>query len=399
MWRLATILGELWIRTSLLPGGHLGGTKSNNSRGRRGIEITSLIRAIAEPAILVDERGVVVELNQAAENLLQRQRQQIVGSPADPLVTELTGGTATDGHSLLMRALRGDRIQRGGKDVRLRRVDRLFLSTSIVPICNTTGQVAGALINIKDLTELDHLRSELEHGERHVAMGEMTASLVHDFSNELSTISEAVTALEAGRNSSEHERVVFGILRNAVRHGGETLGNIRKYLSGKGGEMSRVDVRQLLNEVLELASPVLNRQAQITVVRDMHACGEVKANTDELRRAFTNLVLNSLQAMPERGTLTVSCRPVSGRVLVAVRDTGIGIPPEVQKRLFSSYFTTKARGTGLGLAGARRTIEAVGGDIRYETAPGRGTTFYVSLPAINGSGRPVTNNLLERKVS
>jgi PAS domain S-box-containing protein len=398
MWRWATILGELGIRASLVPATLSPGTSGHNPPEIRDLAIGSLIRAISEPAILVDSRGTVVELNQAAEDLLRRERQQLVGSAAEGLVREITGETARDGQSLLTKALHGNRTQSRG-EVRLHDGESALVSTSITPVCTMAGQLAGALISIRDLTELNRLRNELEHGERHVAMGEMTASLVHDFSNELSTISDAVTALEVGRNSSERERVVFGILRNAVRHGGETLCNIRKYLSGKGGEVSRVDIQQLLNEVLELANPVLNTHAQVTVVRDTQACGEVNANSDELRRAFTNLVLNSLQAMPERGTLTVSCRSVSDRVLVTVRDTGAGIPPDVQKRLFSPYFTTKARGTGLGLAGARRSIEAVGGDIRFETAPGQGTTFYVTLPTINGSGRSHASNPVQRNVS
>ncbi|HZP24189.1 MAG TPA: ATP-binding protein [Terriglobales bacterium] len=399
MWPFATKFGKLGIFSSFLPNVIAGGDGPGRVTPMHDIEVGSLLCAISEPAILIDEGGTIAEVNHAAENLLRRSRQHLIGSPAEKLLTQLMGEPLDRAQTALTKAMRGGHIQGRRQAVDGQDGEPLLLKTSINPICNTAGHQAGVLLTIQDLTEVDRLRSELEHGERHLAMGEMTASLVHDFSNELSTISEAVTALEMGRNSSEHDRVVFGILRNAVRHGGETLGNIRKYLSGKGSEASRVDVRQLLNEVLELANPVLNTHTQITVVRDTHACGEVKANSDELRRAFTNLVLNSLQAMPDRGTLTVSCRPLSGRVLVTVRDTGGGIPPEVQRRLFSSYFTTKAKGTGLGLAGARRTIEAVGGDIRFETAAGRGTTFYVSLPVINGTGCCVTSNSLERNVS
>jgi signal transduction histidine kinase len=98
---------------------------------------------------------------------------------------------------------------------------------------------------------------------------------------------------------------------------------------------------------------------------------------------LTNLVLNALDAMPEGGTLTVACSPNNGQVLVSLRDTGVGISPEAHNKIFSAYYTTKAKGTGLGLAGARRAIQAQGGGIRFESAVGEGTTFYVTLPLAN----------------
>jgi signal transduction histidine kinase len=118
----------------------------------------------------------------------------------------------------------------------------------------------------------------------------------------------------------------------------------------------------------------------VKIVREIQDCGQSMASAAELRRAFTNLVLNSLDAMPQGGTLTISCSQVSGQVVISLRDTGVGIPSEQQKNIFSPYYTTKAKGTGLGLAGARRAIEAQGGEIRFESAPAKGTTFYVTLP-------------------
>ena len=110
---------------------------------------------------------------------------------------------------------------------------------------------------------------------------------------------------------------------------------------------------------------------------------EVYANAPELRRVFTNLILNALDAMPRGGTLSVRCTRSEFHITVSVQDTGVGIPAERQKLIFSPYFTTKQEGTGLGLVGARRAIQAQSGDIGFESEPGLGTTFYVVLPAAN----------------
>jgi signal transduction histidine kinase len=211
----------------------------------------------------------------------------------------------------------------------------------------------------------------------------MTAGLVHDFNNVLNTINDAVAVLELDHQRSGHDQTVLGIIGKAVHYGAETIRNTRKYLSGSKEKPSRVDVRKLMDEVLEFTHPVLQTHPGITVVRETQGCGVVNASADELRRAFTNLVLNALDAMPEGGTLTVVCAPSNGRTLVSLRDTGVGIPVEAQKKIFSAYYTTKAKGTGLGLAGARRAIQAQGGDIRFDSAVGVGTTFYVTLPLAN----------------
>jgi signal transduction histidine kinase len=151
---------------------------------------------------------------------------------------------------------------------------------------------------------------------------------------------------------------------------------------------TRVDMRRLLEEVLQMAQPALGMHPEIKVRQEIRDTCEVYASPPELRRVFTNLVLNALDAMPQGGELTILCFRDEGRAIVSVEDTGAGIPLESQKMIFSPYFTTKARGTGLGLSGAHKAIRAQGGDIRFESSLGKGTRFFVSLPVANSQERP-----------
>jgi signal transduction histidine kinase len=161
------------------------------------------------------------------------------------------------------------------------------------------------------------------------------------------------------------------------------VGNVRGYLLGSRRKRSRIDVRLMLEEVFQLARPMLENHAGIQVKLELQDCSEVYGNSDELRRAFINLLLNAIDAMPVGGTLTVGCAAVDDQIEVSMTDTGSGISPSDQNKIFSPYFTTKPKGTGLGLAGARRAIEAQGGEIRFESSVGAGTTFYVKLPLAN----------------
>jgi signal transduction histidine kinase len=112
------------------------------------------------------------------------------------------------------------------------------------------------------------------------------------------------------------------------------------------------------------------------------ACPEAFVDARELRKAFLNLILNALEALEGGGTLTIrtAYAPASGAVTVSVEDTGAGMSAETLARAFDMFFTTKAQGTGLGMAIARSVVERHGGELRLESAPGAGTTATVRLP-------------------
>jgi PAS domain S-box-containing protein len=382
---LSLIWGELGVAATILLTVIEGGGKRQRNESNVRVEGGSVLHALAEPALLLDRQGRIVDANDAAEKLTDRDRDELLATPGELVLREGTDQPPGESESLLNKAFRGQAVQSGRTQVRGPNGGSTPAIIVMRPVRDSSGEVAGVLIAMKDLSEVSHLEDELETGERHMAVGQMTAGIAHDFANVLNTISEAVMILDASDGHSERERALLGVIRNALRSGGDTLSNLRKYLVGKPVERKRLDIQQLLNEVLDITNPALSTRADVTVIRETHRCSEVAANQDELRRALTNLVLNALEAMPGRGTLTVGCKQVANQVVVAVSDTGSGIAPELKQKIFSDYFTTKAKGTGLGLAGARRAVEAQGGSIRFESPPGQGTTFYVSLPALAAS--------------
>ena len=357
-----------------------GGKKPAPNPQRR-VNIASLLEALPEAVFLLDLSGNIVALNDSTERLIGQARKELLGNNAAPLLQERLE-SAENIEMLLQRAVRGDVIRIGQMIFHCLSGDAMRVTMSASPVCNQAGHVGGVLLIVQDVTELAALQTHSDSNERHVAVGQMTAGLVHDFNNVLNTITEAVAVLENDRQRSDRDRTVLSIIGNAVHYGAETIRNTREYLLGSRKKPSLVNVRALLEEVLELTHPVLKTHTNVTVVRRIQDCGQVKASADELRRAFTNLVLNALDAMPQGGTLTISCSQANRRVLISLRDTGVGIPQEEQRKIFSPYYTTKAKGTGLGLAGARRAIQAQGGEIHFESALAAGTIFYVTLPAV-----------------
>jgi signal transduction histidine kinase len=141
-----------------------------------------------------------------------------------------------------------------------------------------------------------------------------------------------------------------------------------------------VQLAVLFDEVVPIVKPAAERAGVELIVE----CGDVPdVNGDPamLRQAFLNLALNAVQAMPNGGTLRVTCgRARDRRVSVRFSDTGVGIKPEHLEKIFNLYFTTKAKGSGIGLSMVYRTVQMHDGEIEVQSTPGAGTAFTVLLP-------------------
>ncbi len=193
---------------------------------------------------------------------------------------------------------------------------------------------------------------------------------------------EALAPALAWVASALTEERLLGEVREATGRVSDLVSAVRSYTQMDRATLQPVDVREGLESTLVMLGHKL-RQAGVTVVRD-HAEGlpRVEGHAGELNQVWTNLIDNAVDAMPEGGTLTVGAAARDGALVVEVRDTGTGMPPEVQARAFDTFYTTKevGRGTGLGLDIARRVVvERHRGDIAIDSSPA-GTTLRVTLP-------------------
>jgi PAS domain S-box-containing protein len=358
-----------------------GGRRSKPEHPPPRLELQSVLQSLPEAVFIFDVDACTIDLNKAAEQLTGQTRDELLGEDAAALFTRVTSGNIdVNPEPIVTRTLRGEFVRHERRIFRCAASGRpTEVRISGTPMYYPSSQIFGALIVIEDVSELSALEEQVASSERHFAVGQMTAGLAHDFNNVLGMISQAVYVLENAPNRSEPDHTMLGIISNAVRRGAEIVNNIREYLRGNAERRTRVNMRHLLEEVLQLAQPILEMHPDIKVKHQIDDACEVYASPPELRRVFTNLVLNALDAMPQGGVLTILCTRAEGQMRVSVRDTGPGIPLESQSRIFSPYFTTKTKGTGLGLSGARKAVEEQGGNIHFKSSS-EGTTFFVSLP-------------------
>jgi signal transduction histidine kinase len=174
----------------------------------------------------------------------------------------------------------------------------------------------------------------------------------------------------------EHVDVIAGEIRRLD----EVVQGFLKFSRPEDLKLQPVHLTALLDEVIPIVRPEAERTG-VQLVVECEDAPDVNGDPAMLRQAFLNLALNACQAMPEGGTLRIGCEATSGRrVAITIADTGVGIKPEHLKRIFDLYFTTKAKGSGIGLSMVYRTVQMHDGEIEVQSIPGKGTTFRVVLP-------------------
>lgn len=232
------------------------------------------------------------------------------------------------------------------------------------------------------VTEQKKLQARLLHQEKMAAFGLLAAGVAHEMGNPLASIEAQLQLLDEGRLGSDDASVVATV-RQEVGRLGRILREMVDFARRRRDEASLVAVQGVVDDALRLLRHD-QRMRRVRPVLDFDPeTPPVFIVEDHLMQVVLNLLINALDAMPGEGTLRLDLRPVAGRVALRVHDTGCGMERATLARCFEPLFTTKApgKGTGLGLSISRDILRACGGEIELHSAPGRGTTAVVTLPA------------------
>ena len=230
------------------------------------------------------------------------------------------------------------------------------------------------------------LEQQLIASGRLVSLGQITASMAHEFNNPLGIIIGFVEDLLSNAKSGDPERRPLEIISQEAYRCKKIVEDLLEYARPRTAEMSSVTVQAVIDRTLELVENHLYKQ-KVKVVKQLAAnLPRLHADSQQLAQVLVNLYLNAIDAMPNGGQLAVSAdlKENSGtaNIVIAVADTGHGIEPSVLDKIFQPFYTAKkSRGLGLGLPICERIIKNHGGKIKVQSVPGDGTTFEIHLPA------------------
>lgn len=332
-----------------------------------------VLEHIGEGIVGIDESGAITFANPAAGRILGWSEG--LQLPIDHSVLDPDG--ACNPECLVQHTL-SDGAPRHGE-----RIIERSGGQSVMIDCSTTaivvdGGVTGCVVTFRDVTEQKRLKQKLDQAQRVSSLGRVAATIAHEFNNVLMGIQPFAEAIRRSTNEPKLIQSATQIVKSVAR-GRKVTGEILRITQDRKATPKSLDVgewlRQLLPEIDAVTGPDV--RVDLSVAESLFA----RFDPEQLQQVVLNLAVNARDAMTEGGLVAIAAEPSDSMVRISVRDEGTGIPDELLPHLFEPLFTTKRKGTGLGLAVAHQLVTLSGGTISVRSTVGQGTRFDILLPA------------------
>jgi PAS domain S-box-containing protein len=405
-----TVQGMVGVST-VVTERELAGRRLTSSQAR----FSDLLEITPNAVISINEDRQITMFNHGAEVIFGYEASEAIGRPLEMLLPARFRGSHLhhltsfrDGESSLrVMAERSDLygLRKDGSEFPAEAsISRLVLDGKIVltaMLADVTERYAAERA-LKDsnrrlgetVLELRATRDTVIQQERLRALGTMAAGIAHDFNNKLLPITsyaDLMLSRESLLDDREKVREYLRVILSSARDAAGVVGRLREFYRVREADddFAPVDLASVAESVVALTRPKWENEAQakgvtVGVKAKKIASPTISGSEAGLRDLMTNLIFNAVDAMPNGGTISISCAEESGMGLLTVQDDGIGMEEDVRLRCLEPFFSTKGmEGTGLGLAVVHGIVDRHGGTLEIESEPGNGTTVTIRLPILH----------------
>ncbi len=351
--------------------------------------LTNLIESSVDSIIVTDMKGDILIFNTGAERILGYQSEEVIGKMNIRQV--YAPGVAQE----VMEKIRNPDYGGVGKLNSFRIVHRnkwgewVDGDLSVSLIYDDKGNEIGSIGIFKDLRErlkmeekLQETQQQLTQSEKLAAMGRLTSQIAHELNNPIYGIMNTLELLKTEISPDNKRRAILELSLSETQRLSEMLRNMLSFSKPEEETRRPVDVNELLESIVLFMDKQM-REANIEIETRLEPkVPRVLGSTGQLRQVLLNIIRNAKEAMPQGGILSLETMRQDARVVIYIKDTGIGIPEEIQDKIFDAFFTTKraVKGVGLGLSVCYGIIKDHGGEIHVESEEGKGSTFSILLP-------------------
>jgi signal transduction histidine kinase len=385
------------------------GASASTSRPGASTDLESVMDSLEDAVALFSPGGELIFTNTAMKALLSESGADAIGEtlsvlpdahPVKQLVERTLAGRTSAGplsvSSMNLDARAVDRKQVDEESANPDPAERLLMSHAIE---DTSGRFLGAMLVARNIGYLSQVQSTLNYSRKLAALGRLMAGVAHEVKNPLNAMTIHLELLKQKMTRAQPAvagagRVPEGVqppapdlnkhvtvIGDEIRRLDEVVAGFLKFVRPDELRLQPVKLGVLMSDVATTVGPEAAQRGVTLRSECPDDLPEINADPGMLQQALLNLALNACQAMPNGGTLRLACHPTSRhRVQLEVQDTGVGIPPEDLGRIFDLYFTTKERGSGIGLSMVYRIVQMHDGEVEVESTPGAGTTFKLIFP-------------------
>lgn len=344
--------------------------------------LETLIESSTDSIISTDQEGKVVYFSKGASEILGYEPEEIQGKHVSEVYPSLEDAKK------IGRAMRKNNGKIRNYNVSLKRKDgslvEVLLSAST--LFDEEGKSAGTVGISKDLSKIKKMEEYIRQSEKLTALGKLASGIAHDFNNILAAISMRAELMKIKVKEPEHLKDLE-VIENAAHSGAATVKKLRSFYKRDRKTFSPLNLNDVIREAVDITSPRwkdMSYSKGISIELALHLEEKLKiirGNEGELKDTFINLIINSLDAMPEGGKIKISTENVRGTVKVIFTDSGLGMKPRIRDRAFEPFFSTKGeKGSGLGLSTVYGIVTSHGGRVELESWEGKGTSFIIHLP-------------------
>jgi len=333
-------------------------------------KLNTIVSAIGGGIVLIDKHGIIQWTNQTITDMAG---MDVTGKACEDICPDChisSEHNRASVNTIIVSNLFGKK-------------DKYFQITT-APVKGEDGGIHGFIRLIQDVTEMKKMEEHIGRSEKLASLGRLAAGIAHEIGNPLTSIFSFVQILK----ESEEDQFKKESLETVYFHINR-ISDILKQLSGFT-KMPKGEIKEChINEIIETSINIIyfDKKAKgISIIRDLSAdlsnytC---VCDSNQLSQVFVNLILNAIDSMPDGGKLTVKSMPKDANIIIRFEDTGLGIQTEDLPKIFDPFYTTKEKGTGLGLAVSYDIIKKMNGTLTVESEVGKGSIFTITIPCID----------------
>jgi PAS domain S-box-containing protein len=366
--------------------------------------LNSTFASMAEAVLVVDNAGEIILFNSAAERLLHYCQGMTIDQLRAQNVTYKSDGLTQlqSDERLTARALRGEPFD--GQEIIVRRTgsrESIRFLVSGRPLHDARGAINGAALVFHDITAARETEHKLHQSQKLDAIGKLTGGVAHDFNNMLTVIAGTTEILVDDLADKPELQAVAALINQAADRCTGLIQQLLAFARKQPLQPRNVDINETIFDIAKLLRPTLGEQIEVDSILE-RGMPTALIDPSQLANALINLAINARDAMPNGGKLMLETADVvldeayaqsnadvrpGAYVMIAVSDTGTGMPAEMCEKAFEPFFTTKevGKGTGLGLSMVYGFVKQSGGHIKIYSEEGHGTSIKLYLPAARGS--------------
>ena len=254
------------------------------------------------------------------------------------------------------------------------------------------GSIVGNILRVEEITERLKREAQLYNAEKLISLSTLTANVAHEIKNPLGSIAIYIQLIQKALVKPTIDRALIAknieVINEEITRLNSVIVNFLYALRPMQLQRKELDINLLIQELVQFYTPEFNQRNIQVKMKLNQKLPTMDADNHYIKEALHNIVKNAIDAMPQGGTVTFTTTVAEGKIALAVADNGLGMNSETIRRIFEPYFTTKARGSGIGLTQVYKIIQEHGGDIQMSSQEGQGTTCRIYFP-FSSSARKV----------